>query len=188
MKTKQITRRSIAVLMITMLMIAACTNSKENKQANSVKAPAIDLHAATFMGDLEAVQQHIQAGSDLNVKEPTAGSTPLISAAIFGKTEIALALINAGADVDLANNDGSTALHCAAFLCRTELVQSLLEHGANKELKNNYGSTALQSVEGPFNEVEGIYDEFAKNLGPLGLKLNYKRLEETRPVIANMLQ
>ena len=90
---------------------------------NYVKAPNMDIHAATLLGDLEAIEQHIQAGSDLNEKEPAVGSTPLISAAVFGKTEIARALIEAGADVNLKNNEGSTALHTAAFLCRLEIVE-----------------------------------------------------------------
>ena len=32
------------------------------------------------------------------------------------------------------------------------------------------------------------HDQFSKDLGPLGLKLNYDQLEKTRPVIADMLQ
>jgi hypothetical protein len=90
--------------------------------------------------------------------------------------------------VNLQNNEGSTALHTAAFLCHTEIVRILLDHGADKSLKNVYGSTPLQSVAGPFSEVKPIYDEFSKNLGPLGLKLDDDYLRETRPVIAEMLQ
>jgi ankyrin repeat protein len=148
----------------------------------------MDIHAATFMGDMDAIRQHIAAGSDLNLREPSMGSTPLISASVFGKTEVALALIEAGADVNLQNNEGSTALTTAAFLCRVEIVEALLENGANKELRTNAGSTALESVSGSFEDVRFIYDIFARDLGPLGLKLDYKHLEETRPVIAEMLR
>jgi hypothetical protein len=63
-----------------------------------------------------------------------------------------------------------------------------LENGADKNIRNNFGSTAFESVAGPFNEVKGIYDLFSKDLGPLGLKLDYKRIEETRPLIAEMLR
>ena len=148
----------------------------------------MDIHTATILGDLDAIQQHIKAGTDLNLREPAVGSTPLISAAVFGKTEIAIALIGAGADLNIQNNEGSSALHSAAFLCRTEIVKALLDKGADKSLKNNYGSTALESVSAPWEYVEGIYDQFAKDLGPLGLKLDFTQLEETRPVIAEMLQ
>jgi len=64
----------------------------------------------------------------------------------------------------------------------------LLEHGADKELLNNYGSTALQSVLAPFADVKFIYDQFSKDLGPLGFKLDYAYVEATRPKIAEILQ
>jgi hypothetical protein len=161
---------------------------KTSEEQVQVKAPGVDLHTATFLGDLDAVKQHIAAGTDLDQREPTMGSTALISASVFGKTDVARALIEAGADVNIQNQEGSTALHTAAFLCRTEIVKMLLENGADKELKNIYGSTPLASVSGPFSEVKGIYDEFSKQLGPLGLKLDYDQIEKTRPLIADMLR
>jgi hypothetical protein len=63
-----------------------------------------------------------------------------------------------------------------------------LANGADKTITDAYGSTPYMSVAGPFNEVKPIYDQMTKDLGPLGLKLDYKHLEETRPVIAEMLQ
>ncbi len=186
-----------AILAASIVIISGCGSGNEDsgsdakqgaEQQANVKAPTEDLFTATFLGDLEAVQQHIHAGTDLNQREPTMGSTALISAAVFGKTEVARTLIEAGADVNLQNQEGSTALHTAAFLCRTEIVEILLAHGADTNLQNIYGSTALASVVGPFSEVKEIYDEFSKALGPLGLKLDYKQLEETRPIIAEMLR
>jgi ankyrin repeat protein len=186
------------LLLASMLVFASACNNKnadsgeDHTQAEAiektVQAPSTDLHTATFLGDMDAIHQHIAAGSDLNVKEPTMGSTPLISAAVFGKTDVARALIEAGADVNLQNNEGTTALHSAAFLCRTEIVEMLLANGADKSLQNIYGSTPLASVSGPFSQVKEIYDEFSKNLGPLGLKLDYDQIEKTRPVIADLLK
>lgn len=147
----------------------------------------MDLHTAVFMGNLSEVRKHIAAGTDLNKKDQY-GSTPLISACLFGKTPVALALIEAGADVNLTNQDGSTPLHTASFFCRPEIVKALLQNGADRSIRNNYGSTALESVAGPFNEVEAIYDQISKDLGPLGLKLDYDYLKTTRPEIAAMLK
>jgi hypothetical protein len=153
-----------------------------------VKAPGMDIHSATVIGDLDVIQQHILAGTDLDAREPSMGSSALISAAVFGRTEIARALIEAGADVNLQNNEGSSALHSAAFLCRKEIVEMLLEHGADTSLKNIYGSTPLQSVIPSFADVKPIYDQFSKDLGPLGFKLDYEYVESTRPIIADMLR
>jgi hypothetical protein len=200
MKTQQKLFKRIAwstMSLVIAFSLVACgsnaTGEEEMKtdsstKEKSVEAPSMDIHTATVLGDLKVIQQHIDAGSDLNEREPTMGSTPLISAAVFGRTEVARALIQAGADVNIQNNEGSTALHSAAFLCRTEIVEMLLVHGADKNLLNIYGSTPLASVAGPFEPVKPIYDDFSKNLGPLGFKLDYEQLEKTRPVIADMLR
>jgi hypothetical protein len=185
----------LALLAAGMLVSAACgSGAPEGREKNSadkkenVKPPAMDIHTAALLGDLDAIEQHILAGTVLDQREPTVGSSPLITAAMFGRTEVARALIEAGADVNLQNNEGSTPLHTAAFLCRSEIVRMLLDHGADRTLRNIYGSTPLESVAGPFEEVKGIYDVFSRDLGPLGLKLDYRYLEETRPVIADMLR
>jgi len=184
------------MLVVTLLTIAACgsedgNSTKEKRQSSvsqtSTKPPSIDIHTATLLGDLEAIHQHIKAGSDLNEKDEY-GSTPLIITATFGKTEVSKALIEAGADVNCTNNQGSTALHSDAFLCRMELVEALLDNGADKNLRNNYGNTALESVAAPFENVKAIYDIFSKDLGPLGLKLDYTHIKITRPRIAEMLR
>ena len=200
MKTQKrnLKRVTTSMMMVaSILILNACGTNQEqsnskNEQAEAseaaVKAPNMDIHSATLLGDLDAIKQHIAAGSDLNEKEPSVGSTPLISAAVFGKTEIAKALIEAGADLNVKNNEGSTALHSAAFLCRIEIVEILLANGVDKELLNNYGSTALQSVSAPFASVKPIYEQFNKDLGPLGFKLDYEYAEATRPKIAELLR
>lgn len=182
---------------IALLIVVSACNSKQQNSTDDVrstkdtvaatKAPSIDIFTAALFGDLKAMKYYISSGADLDQKDQY-GSTPLIIAAIFGKTEVAKALIDAGADPDLQNGDGSTALFCAAFFCRTDIVKALIDNGADKSIKTNSGSTALESVSGPFIDVKGIYDQFSKSLGPLGLKLDYDRIEKTRPVIAEMLK
>jgi hypothetical protein len=48
----------------------------------------------------QAIRQHIEGGAKPNERERSGGSSPLITAATFGQTEVAKALIEAGADVD----------------------------------------------------------------------------------------
>jgi hypothetical protein len=180
---------------IILLMTNACaqsgssTKSENNSKAGLVtEKPKIDIQTAIVSGNLEAVKQHIEAGTDIDMKDQMSGSTPLITAATFGKTAIAKALIDANADLDIKNNEGSTALHAAAFFCRIEIVQMLIDAGADKSIQNNHAATARQSVTGPFNEMKPIYEMIQKQLGPIGLKLDLGEVETARPIIAMMLQ
>ncbi len=161
---------------------------KNLSYTQKVSTPKVDLHTAVLKNDIKSVKEHIAAKSDLNIKEAMGGSTPLISAALFGKTEIAKLLINAGANLNIQNNDGSTALITASFFCRPEIVKMLLSKKANKTIKNNYKQTAYETLLTPFNQVKPVYEALGNALSPLGLKLDYDYIEKTRPVIAKMLK
>jgi ankyrin repeat protein len=173
-------------LLVIILILASCT-AKETTNT-TVKAPDIDIHTAVISDNMEAVKQHIAARSDLNVRDPFGGSSPLISAAVFGKPEMAKVLIDAGVDLNFQNSDGSTALHTAAFFCRPEIVKQLLEKKADKTIRNKYGATAYDNVAGPFAEIKDAYDMMGNALGPMGLTLDYVYIEKTRPEIAEMLK
>ena len=179
-----------AAVLLTFVIYAKQEYSpREKMQSTALQtAPEVSIHAAALRGDIEAIRQHIHAGSDLNTKEPSAGSTPLITASLFGKTEVVRALIGAGVDVNYQNNEGSTALHTAAFFCYPDIVEMLLENGADKSMRNNAGSTAMESVRAPFEAVKDIYDYFGNTLGPLGLELDYEHIKNTRPKITEMLR
>jgi CubicO group peptidase (beta-lactamase class C family) len=170
-----------ATLVLTLLMPLPVCGQEE------APAPSVSLHMAALQGNVNAIRQHIEAGTDLNQKDAW-GSTPLIIAAAFGRTEVARALIEAGADLNIRNNDGATALHTAAFLCRTEIVEALLDGGANKYLRDDFGNTAAESVADPFDDVRSVYETLAQGLAPLGLQLDYERIKTTRPQIARMLR
>ena len=197
MKTQISTSGATCLIFLALLLITvtACTGKKESASENNaatsqkeVDPPQIDIHTAVVTGNLDAVKQHIAAGTNLNEKDPFGGSSPLITAAVFGKTAEAQALIEAGADLNFKNNDGSTALHSSAFFCRPEIVKMLVDKGADKTIKNNFGATAYETVAGPFADVKSVYDMMGKVLEPMGLKLDYAYLEKTRPEIAAMLK
>lgn len=183
MKSKtilSIKKHSFLVLIITFFTLSVLGQKNQ--------APKIDIHTAVVNGDIKTIKQHIASKSDLNIKESSGGSTPLITAALFGKTEIAKLLIDAGAMLNIQNNEGSTALITAAFFCRPDIVKMLLEKKADKAIKNKYGNTAYTTVTSTFQEVKPIYDMLGSSLGSLGLKLDYEYLKKTRPVIASMLK
>jgi len=161
----------------------------DSSSSRSIRtSPSDGLHEAALEGNLQVVLQHIDAGENLNARDPSGGSSPLIIAATFGRTEVAKALIAAGADVDQRNNDGSTALFTAALFCHSEIVEALLDSGADKSIRSNSGATAREVVTVPFDTIKDVYDYLAVILKPYGLELDYERIKMTRPKIAEMLR
>ncbi|PSR54994.1 ankyrin repeat domain-containing protein [Adhaeribacter arboris] len=198
MKTQPVNLLRVAtpfLLLIVLFKGVSCNNAPASNPekatmatSRNIKPPQIDIHTAVLTGNLAALQQHIQAGTDVNEKDPFGGSSPLITATIFDKPAEAKLLLEAGADVNFKNKEGSTALHTAAFFCRPQMVKMLLDKGADKTIKNGYGVTAYESVNSPFTEAKPAYDMLGKALGPMGLKLDYAYLEKTRPQIAALLK
>jgi hypothetical protein len=197
MKTFQITSIKITIQMLffTLLLISSCAksnketnSSKTTKTTKSVTKPSIDIHVAVLTGNMDAVKQHIEAGTDINQKEAMSGSTPLMSAATFNKPEIAKVLINANADLSIKNNDGGTALHTAAFFGRIEIVQLLIDAKADKTVRNNFGATPREIIMVDFDQMKPIYEMLIQQLQPMGFTLDLNELQKARPVVAMMLQ
>ena len=109
--------------------------SVETTVSSSVEEPTIDLITAVLDDDLETVNQHIAYGSDINVQDGTFSNTPLNFAGIYGLTDIANALIDAGADLNLINDDNFTPLCNAAAWGHTSVVTILLDAGADLSAK-----------------------------------------------------
>lgn len=181
---------TFVAMVIVLFAFIQFGNKMDGQKDTKRQSPApleIGLHEAVIKGDLKAVQQHIEMGTNIDEREEIGGATGLISAAFFGKTDIAVPLVEEGADLDLQNNEGSTALHTAAFFGRVEIVESLLNHAANKSITNNSGSTPFQSVAGNFESVRPIYEYFENAYASLGLLVDYDQLKSSRPAIAKML-
>ena len=87
--------------------------------------PDVDIHRAALLGDLKAIQQHIKAGTDLNAKEPAGGSSPLITATVFGK--IVDIYIDSQAGISKANS-------LASFISVPQGYQSTIFVSVNPEL------------------------------------------------------
>ena len=80
----------------------------------------------------------IKAGADANVYKAIGGETPLICSATINHTDslkIVKALIQAGGDVNVTDDDGFTALKLASRIGANECVELLLDAGANVNVK-----------------------------------------------------
>ena len=103
----------------------------------TVEAPDISISEAALNENIEAVKQHIAAGTDVNARD-NGGSTPLHQAAINGHKEIAELLIANGADVNAkTKSTGKTPLDYAVMGKKTDIADLLRKHGgkAGEELK-----------------------------------------------------
>jgi len=103
-----------------------------------------------YKKDIEGVKELLATGVDVNIREKTMGSTPLIVAcSLEGTYEIVELLISKGADINIQGSyDGRTALMWAAANSKKSVVL-LLEKGAKVNLKGVDGMTAfIQSIFG----------------------------------------
>jgi uncharacterized protein len=84
---------------------------------------------AAMAGDLDSVKVLAAAHASINDAAPD-GVTPLIVAVVKFHEDVALHLINNGADVNVAK-PGYTALHAAALTGQINVVKALLAHKAD---------------------------------------------------------
>jgi cytohesin len=109
----------------------------------TTKAPDISIWEAAATGNIEAVKQHLAAGTDVNARHKSGGLTPLHFAAYYGHEEIVELLITKGANVNAKEEKGWTPLHFAAYYGHEEIVELLITKGANVNAKANDGRTPI---------------------------------------------
>jgi len=116
--------------------------------------PDISIHEAATEGGIEAIKQHLAAGTDPN--SANLGERYLedfINPPLhYSKNkEVAELLIAGGADVNFKDQIGTAILHYWAFFPygETELIELLIANGANVNIKDSLGNTPLdKAIEG----------------------------------------
>ena len=100
---------------------------------------------AVELGNDRAVKLFLNAGVKPDEKDAL-GVTPLIKAAMFNRTAVAVMLIKAHADVNTANAHGFTPLHWASLKGFVDFVELLLTNGAEVNVKADLGLTPLMQA------------------------------------------
>ncbi|CAI9732603.1 serine/threonine-protein phosphatase 6 regulatory ankyrin repeat subunit C-like [Octopus vulgaris] len=108
------------------------------------------LHLAVMGNERETVRNLILEGADINYpwSNPTVPSvkdstTPLLAAVSLNHVDITMILLNAGANVNLADRNDCTPLYKAAYHGRPHLVDILVQAGADINRADKDGQTPL---------------------------------------------
>lgn len=103
---------------------------------------ATDLPAAAAAGALATVQRLLELGFALDSQDEQ-GASALLHACGAGHREVAVALLEAGADATVAARSGVTPLAAAVAARREALVALLLQHHVKADQRLPHDATAL---------------------------------------------
>ena len=151
--------KHLLITTIAAVVLVGCGTTQSQEKTPKVEPPSISIHKAASKGDIEAVRQHLAAGTDPNLRSPDV--TPLFAASYkimaAASYEVMTLLVENGADV----NDigwGMTALH---KLTDPESVMYLVDKVADVNAIDKFGDTPLHKV------VEGYLYRREKSVGIL---------------------
>ena len=105
--------------------------------------PDISIWAAAMEGNIEAVKQHLAAGTDVNLRTAAIEDTPLHRAVSYKHKEVVELLINKGADLNAKDSLEQTPLHEAIQNKQKEIASLLINKGANLNIKDFTRNTPL---------------------------------------------
>jgi ankyrin repeat protein len=120
------------------------------------------LHVAVGMQYGEIVRKLLRAGCDVDIRNQSEDTgnlngTPLHAAAFWGRYEIAVLLIDAGADVNAKAERGVTPVDDAIRLNQPRILRLLLVRGVKLDERKEYDAKP---------EVEEILREFRQQRRP----------------------
>ncbi|CAG7695983.1 unnamed protein product [Allacma fusca] len=119
-----------------------CDPNKANK-AGYTSVMLVSLAKILSDTHRQVVRRLFSLG-DVNIKAAQHGQTALMLAASHGRLDTVRLLLEAGADINIQDEDGSTALMCASEHGHGEIVKYFLtQSDCDPHITDNDGSTAL---------------------------------------------
>ena len=113
------------------------------------------LFKAIRSGKVLPVREAVAAGADPNAALVKSGTTPLSEALTLGHVDVARALIDSGADVNLLDGDGCRPLEVALQYAGRAVVRLLIDRGAQLNYIGHDGDTGLMAA-GGFGDVATV--------------------------------
>ena len=125
----------------TPLMWAAAEGHAEVVKLLIANGALVDAKSKVF--DYTALRP--KAGS-VGMNFPRGGLTPLLFAARQGSLPVVKTLLDAGANINLADPDGTSAVVMAIINLHYDVAGYLIDHGADVNYSDNRGRTALYAA------------------------------------------
>ena len=164
--------KQLLITAIAAVVLVGCATTQE-PEPSPAKAPDISINQAVFDGNIEAVKQHLAAGTDVNAKDDN-GWIPLHFAVYYGHKEIVELLIAKGAEVNAKDGGGRTPLNSGTwFRGNKETVELLIAAGADVKAGDGLKRTPLDWAVA-FDQTE-IADLFRKCGGKTREELKAER-------------
>ena len=134
---------------VAAVLLVGCKSTSQT----TFQTPSISIHEAAEKGNVEAIKNHFDAGTDVNEKDKY-GDTSLHIAAVRASREVVKMLIEKGADVNAKTKWGRTPLAEAASVGSREIAELLIAEGADVNAREQGGGTPLhQATYGDHVEV-----------------------------------
>jgi ankyrin repeat protein len=166
----------VAILVGNEEVVAALLQSEQfdvNAGLIHEDAPTFPLHIAAERGFVSIVKVLLARGANVDAVKPNGGSA-LCSACQGNQLESVIALLEAGANVDLGMHDGTTPLHYAA-LHSSDILERLLQKGANVNVTTTSadleGATPLH-IAAEFGQLKWVRLLLQRGANPNALMLN----------------
>ena len=155
MTSIRLTRNSLKIGLLFAVSLAVITFNKNSlvAQITTIKDTAEDssdqvagitsLMSAVSSNDIEGINFFIKGGTDIINQVNIGGATALHIAARENNFEAAKILVENGADVNIADNEGWTPLMRAALANSPEIVTLLLDNKADANSLNSEGDSVI---------------------------------------------
>jgi ankyrin repeat protein len=133
---------------VSAILLAAYFGKRDVVEALLASGVQLDIFEAAATGQTDRVLEVTRQDPALANSYSPDGFTPLGLAAFFGHAETVNALIDAGAEVNLASRETMklTPLASALAVQRNDIARALIEHGANVNAKGDNDVAPLHTA------------------------------------------
>lgn len=131
--------KTVSCLLVFFTAVLPAMNTRRIKSTRPVVvSDPYSIFKAAERGNVKVIRRMIANGVSVDQVDAN-GNTPLIIAAIHGKTDIMDELIRAGANTDIKNNADDNAIFAAVRAGQAGSVHILLKAGVSPDQREIYG-------------------------------------------------